>query len=459
MADSDRQPGEASRADRGFRILAGILDEGARSDMQDVLFDSVTDLPSLQYLLTQIRSTLEARSQVGLITLIVNPSVRLEELFGWMTYEHVLKSVAAALQDIKTESLREDDAIAELSMSGNSFVFVLSPPRYQRFVLYNDLAKLRERIYQKLRVRLGRDFPPEVAAKFTSSIGCSVLTHEPGVPVQRLVLRALDQAYSDAFREQDAVLAARVAKLNDLIERRELGTVYQPVVDLRNGTVLGYEALTRGPPGELQDPALLFKLAYEGQALWRLDRACRELALERARALPDGALLFLNTDPDSVFDPELRRSKALRDLADRVVLEITERAAISDFGLFRRALEVIRDLGLRVAIDDVGSAYSGLRLIVETRPDFVKLDMAITAYVPESVVQQDIVRTVAGVAQSLNAPVIIEGVESREQVEALHTLDVRYAQGYFFGQPEPQFNPVDPSRLSSPDSVSPLPPS
>jgi GGDEF domain-containing protein len=303
IADDVPQRAEATHRDRGFRILADILDDGARSDVRDLLYDSVTELPSLQLLLTQLRTTLEARRQVGLLTLIVNPSVRLEELFGWVTYDEVLRAVAAALREIKTEALRQDDVIAELSMSGNSFVLLLSPPRYQPFILHDDLTKLRQRLSQQLRDRLAHDFPPAVAARFTSSMGCCVLTHEPDVPVQRLVLRALDQAYADAFRERDADLAARLAKLDGVIERRELTTLYQPIVDLQGGGVLGYEALTRGPPGELQDPSVLFKLAYEADAVWRLDRACRELALAGARELPEGALLFLNTDPDSIFDP------------------------------------------------------------------------------------------------------------------------------------------------------------
>jgi EAL domain-containing protein (putative c-di-GMP-specific phosphodiesterase class I)/GGDEF domain-containing protein len=443
-----RQPMDPVRSDRGFRILAGILDDSMRSEVRDVLFDSVTELPSLQLLLAQIRTTLEARRQVGLIALIVNPSVRLEELFGWVTYEQVLRTVAAALKDIKTESLRQHDTIAELSMSGNSFVLVLSPPRYQAFVVYDDLARLRERIYQQLRARLVREFPPEVVAKFTSSFGCSVINHEPGVPVQRLVLRALDEAYLDAFRERDAEVAARIARLRQILERRELVTLFQPVVDLHDRTVMGYEALTRGPAGELQDPAMLFKLAYEAEVLWKLERICRDLALERARALPDGALLFLNMDPDSIFDPELHRSPVLRDLAPRVVLEITERAAISEYALFRRALQVIRDLGLRFAIDDVGSAYSGLRLIAEIRPDFVKLDMALVGNVPERGVQEDMLRTVAQIARSVQAPLIIEGVERREQADLLRGIGVRYAQGYLFGVPEPRFSPADFSPLA-----------
>ena len=426
IADDVPQRPPAARTDRGFRVVADALDDAARTDVREILFNQVTELPSLQFLLTQIRTTLEARRQVGLLTLIVNPSVRLEELFGWVT-------------EIKAEALRQDDVVAELSMSGNSFVFLLSPPRYQPFILHDDLTRLRQRIAQHLGERLTRSFPPAVVAKFTSSVGCCVLTHEPNVPVQRLVLRALDQAYADAFRERDAELAARVARLDELIARRELVTLYQPIVDLRDQGVLGYEALSRGPPGELQDPALMFKLAYEADAVWKLDRACRELALAGARRLPEGALLFLNTDPDSVFDPELQRSTALRELAGRVVLEITERAAIRDFGLFRRAIEVIRGLGLRLAIDDVGSAYSGLRLLVETRPDFIKLDMAITGSLPDSQVQRDVVRTVARMAEGLHAPLIVEAIERQEQLDVLATLDIPYAQGYLFGEPDAQF--------------------
>ncbi len=429
-------------ADRGFRILAQILDEAARAEAEGLLFDPVTQLPTLQLLLAQIRSTLAGRSQVGLITVIVNPFVRFEELFGWDTYDQVVRTVAAALDDLKVTSLREGDTVAELSMSGNSFVLVLSPPRQKRFVVYDDLDRLRARISEGLTTRLASAFAPEIASKFSCSIGCSVIQQEPGVPVERLVLRGVDQAYGDAFRERDRKLAARVTKLTGIIEQRELLTLYQPVVDLQQATVLGYEAFTRGPAGEFKDPSYLFKVAYEAELLWKLERACREQALARAAELPEGSLLFLNIDPDSIFDPELRGSAPLRELAGRVVLEITERAAISDYALLRHALDVIRDLGLRFAIDDVGSAYSGLRLIAEIQPNFVKLDMALTGGVRENVVRNELVRTVARVAEKLNAPLIVEGVQSPEQLDALVELGIRYAQGFLFGLPEPRFAAV-----------------
>lgn len=443
MLDRSTHREGAHHPDRGFRIFAQILDDAARREVEGAFVDSVTHLPTLQLLLTQIRATLAERNQVGLVTVIVNPYVRLEELFGWETYERVLQTVAGVLQTLKDEQLRDDDSLAELSMSGSSFVLVLSPPRYNSTLGRDDLVRLQERIQQRLQERLTQEFPAELASTFTCSIGSSIIVPESGVPVERLVLRALDQAYSDAFRERDQELSARATKLTRIIERGDVSIVFQPVVDVHEGQVLGYEAYTRGPRGEFEDAAYLFKLATETKLLWKLERASREEALARAAKLPEGALLFLNMDLESVFDPDLKRSEALREAAGRVVIEINERAAAGDYALFRRALAVIQELGLRVAIDDVSSAFSGLRLIAEVEPAFIKLDMAITGNVRESVVKRDLVRTVARIADKLNTPLIVEGVESSEQLEALLDLGIRYAEGFLFGPPQAEFAAVD----------------
>ncbi len=97
-------------------------------------------------------------------------------MFGWLTYERAVRTVAGVLEDVKGECLREDDSIAELSMSGNSFVFILSPPRQKGLVLYEDLGRVRDRVGQKLQEKLTGDlFPPEVASRFGCSIGCGVV--------------------------------------------------------------------------------------------------------------------------------------------------------------------------------------------------------------------------------------------------------------------------------------------
>lgn len=431
---------------RDLRILEHLLTgvaEGERSAVEDVLFDSVTQLPTVHLLLKQIHSTLHERSQVGLLSLHVSPFVKLEEMFGWKTFDEVLRTIAEQLLEIKRDCLRESDSVAEISMSGSNFVFVLSPPRYNRFIYYADLDRLRQRIQSLLREKLAARFPPEVCSQFGAFVGCVVINHDPGTPIERLILRGLDAAYTDAFQERERELQERGAALQRVIAERLISTVYQPIVDLQEQRIAGYEAFTRGPPGDLASPEYLFKLAYQAKLLWQLERLCREEAVARISELPSGVLLFLNVDPESLLDPELSRWSRSHGLDGRVVLEVTERAGVGDYILFRRMLELIRSLGLQLAIDDVGSAYSGLRMIAEVRPNFIKVDMGLTRGVEDDLVRQELVGAIGAFAQRLGSPLIAEGVETREELDALRAMGVRYVQGYLLARPGPGFAAVD----------------
>lgn len=423
-----------------------ILDELLRAadtlgltDVEEILFDPVTHLPTLQMLLKEIQSTLSDRDQVGLLTLVVNPFVKLEDLFGWELYDAVIRAVAESLQAVKRECLRESDYIAELSVSGDSFVLVLSPPRYRRFLQYEELDRLRNRVSEGLRRKLSEKFTIELVSQFGCFIGCAIVHRENGARTGRLVSRALTRAYSDAFQERERELHERRSDLRRLIDEDRLTAVYQPIVDLEARKVFGYEAFTRGPRREYKTAEYLFEIAHRTQMVWELDRACRRKALLRAADLPEGCSLFLNIEPDSLFDPDLGGTPGLDHLAKRVVLEITERAMHTDFALFRRALELVRRMGLRVAIDDVGSGYSGLRRIAEVRPSFIKLDMHIIRDLQDDSIKRDVVRLVAGFAVNTGISAIAEGVEKREELDCLRRLGIRYAQGFLFGRPTTDF--------------------
>jgi GGDEF domain-containing protein len=349
-----RTPDTPSRELRIVEHLLTGAEAGQRSPAEDALVDPVTQLPTLHLLLKQIRSTLDERSQVGVLSLHVSPFVKLEELFGWETFDAVLRTITEMLGEIKSECLRESDSLAELSMAGSNFVFVLSPPRYNRSVSYEDLDKLRRRIQATLRAKLAERFPAEVCAQFGAFVGCVVINRDPSTSIDRLILRGLDAAYSDAFQERERELQERRQGLERLITGRTITTVYQPIVDIQEQRVLGYEAFTRGPPGDFANPEYLFKLAYETKLLWQLERLCRSKAVARMADLPRNCLLFLNVDPESLLDPELGEWSRAENLSGRVVLEVTERAGIDDYILFRRSLDLIQHLGLRVAIDDGG---------------------------------------------------------------------------------------------------------
>lgn len=444
---------EADFRDSGIEILENLLADAEQGDAaESVLFDSVTHLPRLNILLKDIQAKFHEHDQVGILSLNISPFIKLEEMFGWETYDSVLLTIAETLREIKTERLRDGDTVAELSMSGNSFVFVLSSPRFNRYVTYDDLDMLRGRIYKDLDSRLAAKFPGELVEQFGCFIGCSVITNDPDVGLDHQILRGLHRAYSDAFQERERGIRARMSRLEEIIDQGRITSVYQPIVDLKTEEILAYEALSRGPEGEFAKPEYMFKIAQECKLLWKLERLCRSRAIEGAAALPDDCFLFMNIEPDSVFDPKLPDVFKGNFLAKRVVLEITERAVVGDYVLLKKALNVIREIGLHIAIDDVGAGYAGLRLIGEVEPRFVKLDMNFTRGIEKSEINRQLVKVMVYLAETIGTALLVEGVETDEELAVMRELGVRYAQGFLFGRPEAEPRPVDFKKLKRIDA-------
>lgn len=446
MTDRQEPVDLSASAERDLRILGQLLGDGVAQpgwDTQRVLVEPATGLPTLQAMLVRIEHELSSRSQVALLTLHVSPAVRLEQLFGWETFDDISRSVADLLREVKQECLREQDFLAEISVSGTSFVLVLSAPRSGRPLDYATLSTMRERLRRELIARIAERFPAAVARQFDCSIGCVVIEADGSVPVHRLILRGFDTAYADAHGERDRSFQRHRAALEDIIARRQITTVLQPILDLERQEVLGYEACARGPSGELESPAFLFELASTTGLVWQLERLCRTSAAAELSGLPPGQLLFINVDAESIFDPDLGWRAAADNFGGRVVLELTERAAISDYRLFQRVLEQVRTLGMQVAIDDVGSAYSGLRLIAEARPNFIKLDMAITRGLHLNDIRGELVRMLLHLAERIGSRLVVEGVETADDLHTLRELGVRYVQGFLFGTPQKHLTPLD----------------
>ena len=446
MSPRRTKPDLSASGELDLRILGHLLGGDAVPhglQTQRVLVEPTTGLPTLELMLLQIERELVTRSQVALLTLHISPAVRLEQLFGWDTFDELNRSVAELLRQVKKDCLRQADFLAEVSVSGTTFVLVLSAPRTDRPLDYATINRMRDRVRGELVAKVGQRFSAEVAQQFECAIGCALIRADSTVPLNRLILRGLDTAYEDAHGERDRQLQDRRAALEEIIARRQIRSVFQPILDVREGKVLGYEACARGPAGEMESPAYLFQLASQTKRVWQLERLCRDAALTQLHSLPAGQQLFLNIDAESIFDPDLGWRAAAEKFGGRVVLELTERAAISDFRMFHRVLEQVRTLGIQFAIDDLGSAYSGLRIVAESRPSYIKLDMAVTRGLHLDDIRQELVRMLLLLAERTGSALIVEGVETAEEFGVLRELGVRYVQGYLFGQPQPTPTPVD----------------
>ena len=164
--------------------------------------------------------------------------------------------------------------------------------------------------------------------------------------------------------------------------------------------------------------------------------------------MPPERLMFINIEPEAVADPELRDvmfSSLLKqsDLSpERIVLEITERSAITDFAAFRSTLEYLRMLGFAVAVDDAGAGYGSLQCLAEVKPEWLKIDMSLTRGVDTDEVRQQLITSLVTFADRMGVKLIAEGIETAGQLAMLESLGVIYGQGFYFTVPVPPF-PAD----------------
>lgn len=424
--------------------LSGQIAE--RLEIRDMLFDRVTGLPTTPLLFPHIQEALDKSHELAILCLNVVKYSRVEEIYGWQVFDDIMRHIADALREVLGVGLRGDDVICELMVSGNAFVILLSPPREQQSIRPSDLDRISVRVDKHVRAHLKEFVAAAVFQKFGCYIGSALIHAKENVRLERLVYDSIEQALiaSHAREKKDAL--ARRRRLRHIIDKEEVHTLFHPVIDLSDRAIIGYEALNRGPAdGEFERPDKLFKIAYDADLVVKLERLCRQRALQGAGRLPKGMLLFLNVEPDSVSDPELRRIMSTRLLVDMglapsdIVLEITERTAIIDFTVFRSTLEYLRALGFRIAIDDAGAGYGSLQCIAEVKPEFIKLDMSLIRRIHEDPVKQALVRTMAEFGKHTDVRVVAEGIETKHELETLVDLGVPLGQGYLFAYPSEPF--------------------
>lgn len=235
-----------------------------------------------------------------------------------------------------------------------------------------------------------------------------------------------------------------------LLQHKQITTHFQAIVSLNDGGVLGYEALSRGPENSwFYRPDRLFDHARMLNRVWELDLLCRSCAIQNARNIIGDRKLFINVDPDSIHDPKFRKGFTREQLksveldASAIIIELTEKTAVTDYRHFNRLLHNYVEQGYRIAIDDAGSGYSGLRMIAETRPDYLKIDMDLVRNVDKDMVKRELLRSVQRFAQMTGIKTIAEGIETWDEAKTLMDMGVNYGQGYWIQKPSPQMgNPV-----------------
>jgi EAL domain-containing protein (putative c-di-GMP-specific phosphodiesterase class I)/DNA-binding response OmpR family regulator len=223
------------------------------------------------------------------------------------------------------------------------------------------------------------------------------------------------------------------AALETVLTEAAFEPVFQPIVDLATGSVVGFEALTRFADGTRPDRRFADAAAVGlGQ---ELESATLNAAMKASDALPAEAWLSLNISPEFLLDGSRLRT-VTADARRPLVLEITEHVVIEDYAAFRAS---VAELGaeFRYAVDDAGAGFSSFRHILELRPDFVKLDLALVRDIDADEIRQALVAGIVYFARSSGCRLVAEGIESSAEKSMLQSLGVDLGQGYALGRPAP----------------------
>lgn len=234
--------------------------------------------------------------------------------------------------------------------------------------------------------------------------------------------------------------------LDYIIRNKQIKTVFQPIISLRDGSVLGHEALSRITcESEIKNPDMLFTIAGEYNRLWDLELLCRTTALEAAYKFmipPYSKKLFINVNPHTMHDETFKKGFTKGFLEQYeitphdVIFEITERNVIMDMIGFKATIDHYKSQDYKIAIDDAGAGYSGLNLISDVNPNYIKLDMKMIRNVNEDGLKFALVKGMVEFSKVSNIFLIAEGIETYEELDTIVNLGVQYGQGYFIQKPD-----------------------
>jgi diguanylate cyclase (GGDEF)-like protein len=416
----------------------------------EALHDPLTGLPNRNLFLDRLAAALaeaeRRETSVGVIFLDLDQFKLVNDSLGHAAGDELLAAVAPRLE----ESLRPSDTIARFG--GDEFA-VLAEVKTDR-----DAIRIAERIRQALthpfKLRQREHF---VSASMGISLGRGQKAPEAMIRDADAALYRAKERGRGGYELFDSAMRARAVEHmrieNDLrraLDRGELELHYQPIVGLRDGSIVALEALLRWrhPEYGLTSPTSFIPVAEESQLIlpvgrWVVEEACSQVA-EWQGLNPDKApvRIAVNLSGRQIGDPQLIPSVSAAVEASGIdpttlSFELTESVLFEESGVSERIMRSLRGLGVRLALDDFGSGFSSLGYLKRFPLDGIKLDRSFIENVADGLTDAQIVRAVVEMARALGLEIVAEGVETADQLAAVRNLGCHQAQGFYFLPPLP----------------------
>ena len=413
--------------------------QAGRTALEALLLDRATALPTLPIVLDRVKEMLIEQGEIGIVFVDIEQFEAIEAEYGWAFFDELLCNVGQIIASEARE--RFPNALVTCHRTGGSSFYVFYETRGQDLTAENASERIANELRQKLIDTTRQRFAHVHAENIGFFVGITRVDYRPQIRLERQVYTGMRIA-TDAVRDAEQQRKKQLTReLRDIIRRKRITTLFQPIVWAQDARVFGYEILTRGPAGSsFRNSDMLFSFAREAKLAWALEAIALEGALRRLREvdLLDRKFL-LNLEAEMFGESEFRIHEMVSYFAEHrghFVFELTERAAIEDYNQFRELLTEFREKGIEVAIDDAGSGYASLEAIAAIAPDYLKITKSLVSTLGTEPIKQDLVKMLVDLAGKINAKTIAEGIETVDEYETCRELGIDLLQGYYLAHPQ-----------------------
>jgi len=397
--------------------------------------DMLIQVPSLPVVIDKMRDIFGESKRLGIIYITI--SERIEAIYGWQVFEEIYIDIIEHLKKTVVTDFPEHSQIATVAPKSGE-VIILIP------IGKDKDSNILESYYLTISDYLNNFLKNLDVLKAIQPVirtGRHLLFYDPIARYERLIYQGLRSASIDAWKREEDILGRRIQELEWIIKNNMLITMFQPIVNLEDLKIYGYEALSRAKGAkEFYNTDILFDFVVSTNYLLELERICRINAVTNFQK-PDNTNLFINISANAIYDPELYEDSFVHLIKARglkpedIVFEITERMAILDFDTFKTAADKLKDKGFQLAIDDVGAGYSSLHTIAEIMPKYLKYDIALVKNIDKDLIKKSMLETLIPFVDKIGAHLIAEGIETIEEYEVIKEIGVPLGQGFLFAQP------------------------
>jgi EAL domain-containing protein (putative c-di-GMP-specific phosphodiesterase class I)/GGDEF domain-containing protein len=379
------------------------------------------------------------QSEIGIVYVDIEQFEQIEAEYGWAFFDEFLRCAGEAV--VGEARARFPKALVAANLVGGSSFYIFFESRgtdLRQEAAFDTVANdVREKLITAMRQR----FPTMQQGQIGFFVGAARIDYRPQIRLERQVYQGMQTA-GDTVRNAEHQRKKQLTReLRDIIRRKKVTTLFQPIVWAQKSTVFGYEVLTRGlPNSSFRNSDVLFGFAREAKLAWALETVALEAALKRLRSFElDGKKFLLNLEAEMFEESEFRIHEMVSFFSEHrgnFVFELTERAAIEDYAVFRRLLDEFREKGIEVAIDDAGSGYASLEAIAALAPDYLKITKGLVSTLADEPIKQDLVKMLVDLAGKIGAKTLAEGLETVEEYEWCRDLGVDLLQGYYLAHPQ-----------------------